>query len=118
MKNNTLTQMEQAIWNVLKGRRNVSFVNLCQKVPGFYGDMRINLPPYNMLLWNDISPEAAAALKKMLGMGLIECDPVSPLIYLLEGVTFNLPIATEARPYKELHWLPIVINLTRKGERI
>ena len=117
MKNNTLTQMEQAILNVLKGRRNVSFVNLCQEVPGFYGDMRIKLPPYNMLLWNDISPEAAAALKKMLGMGLIECDPVSPLIYLLEGVTFNLPVVTSARRHETLHWLPVVINLTKQGAR-
>src|SRR5205823_3305054 len=64
----------------------------------------------NIVLWAEISYEAADAVRQLLAAGDCYAEPASPLVYMLDGFSLNLPLAQRAVAYKTPHWLPVTLN--------
>jgi hypothetical protein len=86
----------------------VSFAEL-SKLDGFNGEGVFGTGG-NLVLWVDVSREAAEALKQLIIADECHCEPVSPFIYTIDGMTLDLPVAKRAVAYRRPHWLPVVLN--------
>ena len=77
----------------------------------YTGDCMLATSAPNIIMWADWNAEAVAILKEIIDMGA-EFSCSSILIYLYDGKMLNIPIAKSAKGYKkELHWLPVVLNV-------
>jgi hypothetical protein len=90
---------------------HVSFAEL-SRIPGFNGDLAWCLPGYdNIVVWNGMSQVAGDALRQMQKVGEFHFHAASSLlVYVLDGVVLNLPIAKATQQYKKPHWLPVVLK--------
>ena len=71
------------------------------------GDIAV-LVAENCCIWAGCSEELASCLERLVGADRpVQVVAVQLLVYLLDGQTLNLPIATKIRPYKKMRWLPI-----------
>lgn len=66
----------------------------------------------NTILWSDMSEQLASAFQGLLEDKKITYTPTPPLTYMIDGGMLKMPIARARRNYKELHWLPVVLNRT------
>jgi hypothetical protein len=105
--------MKDAILNLIREKGNgVTFVEL-QAIDGFVGDRMFLYEPSNICLWSGISAEAVMALKDLLDTKQVDWNITDPLVYLVDGVTWTLPLVEEARRYETPHWLPVAFNLCK-----
>src|SRR5258705_13215248 len=88
----------------------VSFAELSRHVDGFDGEGVLAVDANNIVLWAEISYEAADAVRQLLAAGDCYAEPASPLVYMLDGFSLNLPLAQRAVAYKTPHWLPVTLN--------
>lgn len=103
--------MKQDIYNFVKERGYVSFVELSNNIEGFNGDLAICLGE-NIIIWSGMSQEACDALRQLTHVDkTIEYIPASPLVYLCDGGGLDLPLAKSARKYKKPHWLRVTLNV-------
>jgi hypothetical protein len=60
----------------------------------------------------DASEAFIHAMIELLHENTVEVWPCSPLIYLVDGMFYKLPIASRIpkRGYKEPHWLPVTVR--------
>lgn len=86
-----------------------SFVGL-HSIEGFSGDLMFGDREKNIWTWFWCSQEAVEALAHLLETGLVEVKPTSPLVYAIEGMLPQVPIAKQPRVYKSPRWLPVVLN--------
>jgi hypothetical protein len=70
----------------------------------------------NMYIWINMSEnfiKAIITLFKEFKIQLVEC---SPIVYLVDGLVLNLPIARgKERDYTQEHWLPMIIHQDKRG---
>jgi len=105
-----MTNLETAIRAELK-RDHVSFAEL-SRIEGFRGSCEIGFLDRNILIWQSISREAIDIIRRIQVAHEVYLIPASSaLIYIIDGVTLNLPIAKRWQHYKTLHWLPTVFTL-------
>ena len=108
-----MSAMAASIYELVLSRRSVSFVELEKGIEGFAGEkaMILHGDGYdNIVLWDGVSEEAAAALDELRSDGRIHFTPTNVLVYLIDGIVPDLPIAKSRRKYKKPHWLPAVLN--------
>jgi len=75
------------------------------------GDQALHLPDYeNILLWLNLSTEAAVILSRVMGHPNCTCVPTRVLTYMIDGTIPSLPLARSARQYVKPRWLPVVWN--------
>lgn len=80
----------------------------------YSGDYMLAIPAVNIVMWADWNEEAVAIMKEVIDMGA-EFKSTSPLVYYYDGKALNLPIARTAKGYKELHWIPVVLNVKEEA---
>jgi hypothetical protein len=101
--------MREAILDLIRAYRNVSFAELSQRIDGFKGDQEW-LNSYGWVLWSGISREAIDVLQSMLEAGEVHMAPAHWLVYMFDGAALKLPLVKCARKYKRPHWCPVVFN--------
>lgn len=99
--------LENSILDFIDVHGDATLAGLAE-IPGFKGEKHyVSKSNPNIILWSGISSEAVSALEHMLSSKLIKIMPVEPMVYLIDGMALNLPIATSKRKYKTPHWLPV-----------
>ena len=107
-----MTQIKQQIVEYVERMGGgVSFVELERNVEGFSGEYEFGILEKNLVFWQGVSNEAVDALNALMESGEVELVPTSPLTYHVDGAVPSLPVAKQARAYKEPRWVPIAINL-------
>jgi hypothetical protein len=93
---------------------HVSFVEL-EQIVGFSGDLAWGNDEYNIWSWFSMSEDACDALDNLLRDGYICLNPSEPLVYIIDGGIPRAPIAKSMRKYRNPHWLPVTVSLTKRG---
>ena len=105
--------MADAILALITERNgSVSFANLSRSIPGFDGDMAMMLEGgedfSNICIWPGVSQAAGDAIRALEAAGAIHKRPTEVLVYLVDGLKPQLPLAMSVRHYKKMHWAPVV----------
>ena len=109
--------MKANILELIRRKRDVSFVELAREIPGFsdpFGggcDLAVSAWE-NVILWTDLSAEAVKAMQELEADGLIDAHLCGVFPYVIDGATLNLPLAKPKRHYKKPHWLPVTWSTT------
>ena len=102
--------MKKDIYDLIKDKNeHVSFAQMQKYIPGFEGEYSFGKGEYNIWFWFNCSWEATIALKSLMGKGKIHIHPTEALVYYVDGLVPDVPIATSDRNYKEERWLPVTI---------
>lgn len=101
--------MKQIILDYIKRRGHVSYAELSRDIEGFNGDFEDQLKP-NLILWSGLSLEASIAIDELVKERAININAASALVYMIDGIMPNLPIAKRVQAYKKPHWLPVTFN--------
>ena len=110
--------MKKAIFRYISKYEGVSFVELCNKIDGFSGDLALVNKDYdNIVFWNGLSEEAGEAINELLKQGLIVIRPTNILVYIIDGKVPQLPVAKKLRQYKTLKWLPVALYTTKSYKK-
>lgn len=115
----TEPNMEDEIFRLIKRRQHVSFAELVRKIPGFDGgnvDL-LSEGVENIVFWTGISEQALQALNSLHAQKKIFKHPSSTLVYFIDGMVLNLPVAKRKREYKTQHWCPITLCTYPYGKR-
>lgn len=90
----------------------------------YQGDESIMSTDYkNVIIWHNWNHDAIQAFRE-LPKDEIVVEACSPLIYMLDGIMPDLPIAKRPQSYKHPHWVPCWIllknpkkeDIIRKGD--
>lgn len=105
--------MKDKILSRVREKGNVSFAELAHLLgEEAKGDLALTLKEYeNIVLWMGMSEAFYEAVSSLLADEVIQLDSTIPLVYMIDGMALNLPIAKQKRNYKSLRWAPVVINL-------
>lgn len=106
------SELIQAAVDYITEYNHVTFVEL-RKVWAAHiqtdGDHSIVLSDNpNVILWAGVSDRFCRLYDLLLKQG-VRIEPASPLAYLIDGGTLNLPVVKRAVTYKTPHWLPVVL---------
>jgi hypothetical protein len=110
-----MTTLKERILNLIRERDNVTFAEL-SRLDGFKHAVKgkgfcVSVENYpNIIYWLGMSEEAVDALCELREEKKIQHVPTTPITYLIDGETLRLPLAKQARQYKDLHWLPVVLR--------
>lgn len=105
--------LKQQILDYIVTNDHVTFQEL-MRIPGVWDNgspdgMALHHPEFDrILLWSDITQEAATAFQELKKENLAHWLPCSMMPYIIDGGGLNLPRAKGPRHYKRLHWLPVV----------
>lgn len=105
--------MKQQILNKINQYDNVTYAELCQ-IPGFEGEYIHHVPgSENLILWPDISKQAAHAIDELIREKQIQLASAHYLTYMADGMIPKLPFAKNINyKYKTPHWLPVIFKRT------
>ena len=112
-------EMKERIYSIIRDHDNITFVELMFFVGDeSIGDNSIKLTEEynNIIIWAGICDNFAKAIMELKFAGEIHfiiCKHYShgiPVLYLLDHMLLNLPIAKSAKKYDTLHWLPVTIS--------
>jgi len=106
---------KEEVWQEIKTRRHVSFVELQALGDWTKGDVWIGNKERNIWLWFGCSEELASILKELQSEGKIEVSPCPEWVYFIDGRVPDLEIAKRVYHYKKPHWLPVVFNPTSQA---
>ncbi len=101
--------MKEKIFNFIKASNGVSFVELSRNIDGFNGDYEFHAMN-NLIVWADMSIEAVNSIQELCKEGRIIPIKAQSLIYMIDGMGLNYPIAKKEISYKKPHWMPTVFN--------
>ncbi len=116
-----MSALRDAILGYVIAHDHVTFAELTREF-GARFNMRgdTGLAPQSIptiLYWAGMSREFCDAINVLTSNGgPLSLALCSPLVYMIDGTTLDLPIATKAHPYKHDHWLPVVIRPREKYE--
>jgi hypothetical protein len=92
----------------------VSYAELASHFPEFKdGEFAISLRQ-NLILWVNMTQEAAQVVEELRAEKRIVVNPSSLLVYLCDGMSLNMPIAKRVRDYKKPHWAPTTLRPAAK----
>lgn len=108
-----MKELQESIIKMVEEKGDISFVEieeLFEKKELIYlGDYVIMVPGYeHMVIWGNWKMEFIDLISKMCSEKLIEMEPCSPLVYMVDGRVLNMPLVKEVYQYKTDHWQPIV----------
>ena len=97
---------------------NVSFAEFSKELDGFKGNFEFDRPDKNVVFWQGASKEFIDAINELVYEDkLLEFKGTTTLVYLSDGLMPRLPLAKQDRVYRETHWVPVVMKLTKSGEK-
>jgi len=98
-----------------KYETSLSFANLKSDLGDeMEGDFAVEVRP-NLFYWINASESFVKALGELIADQTLKVKAVSPLIYAIDGLTLQLPIAKRLRKYQKPHWLPVVFDLDQRN---
>lgn len=108
--------MKEKIFEYIKSHPGTSFAELSHSIEGFKGDrMLTRAETPNVIYWSGLSSGACDAIGELIREGRVELDPADILTYMMDGEVLQYPIYKRVGyNYKTPHWLPVVLNLTKK----
>lgn len=75
------------------------------------GDYTLGNGKYRTVIyWEGLSKRAVDAIIHLVDSGQMTIETTFPLVYYMDGMALNRPIAKRFHNYKEPHWMPIVFN--------
>lgn len=113
--NNSNKSLKEKLYLFIENTGNVSFADILE-IKGTKGDCNFELKDEgysNVLLWQGLTKEAIDGLTGLVNEGKIAFKPTTLLVYLMDGRYLNLPMAEKKEHYKELRWLPVVMNVNK-----
>lgn len=110
--------MKEKILNYIKEYDHVSFIELCDEIEGFSGDLVFyNLGLENLIFWDKMSQEAVNIMSELLSNQQIHISLAEDLIYLGSGGYFpSLPVATVVKKHSTIHWLPVTFSCNKPAK--
>lgn len=116
MKSEQKQEVKQAVLEYIKKRSGVTYVEIEKVFDRMGFDWRGDTGMVchhgkNILFWDGWTQEAFDILNELEKEKKIFKQSTLNIVYLADGKAFNLPIATDIKRYKELHWLPVVFNV-------
>ena len=102
--------MKEQIFNFIKKRCDVSFVELSRNIEGFNGGVRYETLE-NLVLWDGMSEEAANSIHELLKEKRIIAITADRFVYFIDGGSLKYSVAKKEMSYKKPHWLPIVFRV-------
>lgn len=101
--------LQQHIFDYIKKMKgNVSFVELQKEFPQIKGDYDFAQPEYNLVFWWNLTEEFIHAINKLIQDDKIYFKPCESLVYTIDGVLINTPVANEFKRYPSTRWYPMV----------
>ncbi len=88
----------------------VSFAELANRFEGFTGGNIVIEMQTNVLLWMNMTQEAATAVRDLVDQGAIVVQPSVPMVYLADGRIPSIPVAKRLRDHKVPHWFPVTLR--------
>lgn len=101
--------LANSIFDFVKNNGPTTLLELSNQTAQNKGDFRI-VPRHGLIMWEGVTQDFCEALNHLLEAKKIEWETCSPLLYLLDGGSMNLPIANSFRDYKKERWFPVVIK--------
>lgn len=95
------------------GGHGATFMTFQREVPGFSGpqsggQLKITHPKFSSwTLWEGLTDEAAMAIERLLGEGVLIQLQTSAEIYVADGGVLPMPLVNARRQYPQEHWLPV-----------
>lgn len=111
-------RIEQQIYDFIAEKDgSASFANIEQEfgrgneIDG-YGE--IGISSLNLVFWEGLTVECADAIAKLLSDKRILLTDVSSIIYIVDGIIPNMPLAKSPPKggYKKPHWVPTILWTT------
>lgn len=109
-------KLKDAIVQVVTDKKGVSFAEierLYERLGYDYkGDCSLCVHDNEcLLLWLNWTQEACDIINELVMTEKVHLDAAHPLIYMLDGIIPQLPIAKRVNyKYKTPHWVPVVLN--------
>jgi hypothetical protein len=107
--------LKEEIYELVKTRNHVSFAEIKREVPGAEGDFSQGFADYNVYYAFGFSEECLRSVEQLIEEKLVKLSICSPMIYHIDGIVPNYPVAKTHRKYKKEHWLPVVLELVETG---
>lgn len=113
-------ELREAILEHVRDRDHVSFAELLREFGSRFnlkGSMALAPESYpTILYWAGMSAEFCEAVSDLTSeRGPLVKEPCPLLVYLIDGMTLNLPLVKQPIAYKSDHWLPVVLRPRTKG---
>jgi hypothetical protein len=103
--------MKEEILEYIKTYDFVSFVELCKEIEGFSGEGTFENEDLNIIFWQGVSQEGFDTMHELQEEKLIKPEWCSPMLYIIDGLVIDLPVAKSIRKYKDKRWCPVVWRL-------
>ena len=114
MDKNTI---KDAIISMVKEKGGgVAFAEL-ERIEGVGGGgIAIGNAEKNIFFWFNLTIEAADALLELCNERAVKIRETRVWVYLVDGIVPRYPVAKRIkRPYKDEHWVPVVLNLPEQS---
>ena len=99
------------------GGIGISFAELSKRIEGFNGEIAMTFSKKpNLVMWAGMSREAFDAMRELMEERKISITSTTQLVYLIDGMSLQLPIAKRFKDYKKEHWLPVTMRLMRDNK--
>ena len=113
---NTRTEIEHKIVDYIRDNPGTSFreIERIFEENGFdyKGEHCFYLPGFpNIIIWGHWNKKAINLFNSL--RGILIPEPAQPLLYVVDGVIPDLPIATDALQYETPHWLPVIFSVAQ-----
>ena len=109
-----MTDLVSRLTAYVAEHRSVTFAMLHDDFEEFRGgtfDLVHSGPDHsNIVIWSGLTREAVEAYCEAKKEGRIDVAPTSPLIYLIDGRSSNLPLAKSKRHYAKPRWCPVELR--------
>lgn len=90
---------------------NVSFVEFQNEFPEIKGNEDFGQPSFNLLFWPNVTIEFIETMNFLIKEDKLKFSPCESLVYTIDGVYFNFPVAKDFKRYESLRWYPMVFSL-------
>ena len=104
--------LKERVLAFVRERDSVSFAELAREFVEFReGEHAVCMGAgANVVLWMGLTEEASVAFDLLRRESSVVTLPTTVLTYVVDGHMLKLPIAKTTRPYKTLHWMPVVLR--------
>lgn len=112
MRSDGYTSLKAALFDYLRNNDLVTFVELLARFPEMQGDQWMAKDNPNLVVWDGLTDAGIDAIQELLTEKRAFFWVVPPSVYVAQGVTLTLPIATRG-DYTDRHWMPVALH--RRG---
>lgn len=115
----TTEKIEQAIYEYIASHNETSFLEIEHLFESigydYHGDKDVrSADRQGVVFWALWKREATEAIVSVVKRPEVKMHATSILTYMVDGGYLNMPLVESKRPYKRLHWQPVVFDLEKE----